>query len=128
MTSNSPVPRLREARVSKNDSACHPCVTGAAVLPGRTITRAPSGPIGTYYPPDLILAGRAGRYFGLYARLGPISQDLLLKDRCPLPDQTSFGLTFPWARFVLAMRDRDRANKNEVAISVFCVATKDLSH
>jgi len=61
-------------------------------------------------------------------RLGPISQDLLLKDRCPLSDQISFGLTFPWARFVLAMRDRDRANKKEIAISVFSVATKDLCH
>jgi hypothetical protein len=29
-----------------------------------------------------------------------------LKDCCALPDQMSFVLTFPWRRFVLAMRDR----------------------
>jgi hypothetical protein len=59
---------------------------------------------------------------------GGLSSNLFLEDRCALPDQISFGLTFPWARFVLAMRDRDRADKNEIAISVFSVATKDLSH
>jgi hypothetical protein len=29
-----------------------------------------------------------------------------LKDCCALPDQMSFVLTFPWRRFVLAMKDR----------------------
>jgi hypothetical protein len=59
---------------------------------------------------------------------GRLARNLFLKDRRASPDQISFGLTFPWARFVLTMRDRDRANKNEIAISVFSVATKDLSH
>jgi len=39
-----------------------------------------------------------------------------------------FVLTFPWRAFVLAMRDRDRANKNEIAIFVFSVATKGFPH
>jgi hypothetical protein len=45
-----------------------------------------------------------------------------------LPDQMSFVLTFPWRGFVLAMRDRDRANESEIAVFVFSVATKDFSH
>ena len=40
----------------------------------------------------------------------------------------SFVLTFPWRRFVLAMRDRHRAYQNEIAIFVFGVTAKDFSH
>ena len=57
-----------------------------------------------------------------------LSNSLFLEDRCALPDQISFGLTFPWARFVLAMRDMDRANKKEIASFVFSVTAKDLPH
>ena len=40
----------------------------------------------------------------------------------------SFVLTLPRRAFVLAMRDRNRANKNKIAIFAFSVATKDSSH
>jgi hypothetical protein len=40
----------------------------------------------------------------------------------------SFVLTLPWRSFVLAMRNRDRANKNEIAVFVFSVTTKDFPH
>jgi CheY-like chemotaxis protein len=40
----------------------------------------------------------------------------------------SFVLTLPWRRLVFAVRDRDGTNKNEIAISVFGVTTKDFSH
>jgi hypothetical protein len=39
-----------------------------------------------------------------------------------------FFLTFPWRGFVLAVRDRDCAHKNEVSIWVFGVTAKDFSH
>jgi hypothetical protein len=39
-----------------------------------------------------------------------------------------FVLTFPWRAFVLAMRDRDRANENEIAIFVFSITTKHFPH
>ena len=51
-----------------------------------------------------------------------------LKDRCALPDQMSFVLTLPRGAFVLAVRDRNRANKNKIAVFAFGVATKDFSH
>jgi hypothetical protein len=37
-------------------------------------------------------------------------------------------LTFPRRGFVLAVRDSDRTNKNEISISVFGVTAKDFSH
>jgi len=40
----------------------------------------------------------------------------------------SFVPAFPWRLFVLAVGNRDRANKNEIAIIVLGVTTKDLSH
>jgi len=57
-----------------------------------------------------------------------LANNFLFKDRCALPDQMSFVLTFPWGGFVLAMRDRDRANKNEIAVLAFGVTTKDIPH
>jgi hypothetical protein len=57
-----------------------------------------------------------------------LANNLLLKDRSSLPDQMSFNLTFPWVRFVLAMRDRDRADKSEIAVFIFSVTAKDRSH
>ena len=51
-----------------------------------------------------------------------------LKDCCTLPDQMPFVRTFPWRRFVLAMRDRHRAYQNKIAIFVFGVTAKDFSH
>jgi hypothetical protein len=53
---------------------------------------------------------------------------LSLKDRSASPDQMPFVLTFPWRRFVLAMRDRHRADKNEIAVFGFGVTTKDRRH
>jgi hypothetical protein len=85
--------------------------------------------MGTFYPPDLLLAAGAGGISGF--RLfdqDRLANNLFLKDRSSLPDQMSFVFTLPWARFVLTVGDRDRANKNEVTISVSSVATKDLSH
>jgi hypothetical protein len=40
----------------------------------------------------------------------------------------SFVLTFSWRAFVFAMRDSDGADKNEIAIIVFSVTTKDVPH
>jgi hypothetical protein len=40
----------------------------------------------------------------------------------------SFVLTFPWRGFVLAMRDRDRADENEIAVLALGVTTKDFPH
>ena len=54
--------------------------------------------------------------------------NFLFEDCRALPDQMSFVLTLPWRRLVFAVRDRDGANKNEIAISVFGVTTKDFSH
>src|SRR5262249_12685209 len=48
----------------------------------------------------------------------------LLKDRCALPDQMSFGFTFSRRRFILAMRDGDIANKNKIAVFDFGVTPK----
>jgi hypothetical protein len=36
-----------------------------------------------------------------------LANNFLSKDRCALPDQMSFALTFPWRGFVFAMRNRD---------------------
>ena len=55
------------------------------------------------------------------------ASNLSLKDSCALSDQMSFVPAFPWRFFVLAVGNRDRANKNEIAIIVFGVTTKDLS-
>jgi 2-polyprenyl-6-methoxyphenol hydroxylase-like FAD-dependent oxidoreductase len=38
-----------------------------------------------------------------------IAHSVFLEDCCTLPDQMPFVLTFPWRRFVLAMRDRHRS-------------------
>ena len=40
----------------------------------------------------------------------------------------SFILASNWRAFTLAMRDRDRANKNEIEISVFSVTSNDFPH
>jgi hypothetical protein len=57
-----------------------------------------------------------------------LASKLFLKDRCALPDQMSFVFTFSWGRFILAMRDRHRADKNEISVFGFGVATKNLPH
>jgi hypothetical protein len=51
-----------------------------------------------------------------------------LKDRCASPDQMPFFSASSWRTFVLAKRDRHRANKNEIAIFVFSVTAKDFPH
>ena len=64
MTSKSLVPRMRVARMWKNDSV----VTHVAiVLPFAWAHnhKSASKPKGTSYPPDLMLAGGAEGYFGL---------------------------------------------------------------
>jgi hypothetical protein len=40
----------------------------------------------------------------------------------------SFALTFSWRRFVLAMGDRDCANKNKSAVFAFGVPAKNFAH
>jgi hypothetical protein len=40
----------------------------------------------------------------------------------------SFILASNWRAFILAMRDRDRANKNEIEIFVFSVTSNDFPH
>ena len=52
----------------------------------------------------------------------------LLKDRCSLSDQISFILASSRRAFILAMRDRDRANKDEIEIFVFSVTSNDFPH
>jgi hypothetical protein len=54
--------------------------------------------------------------------------NFLLEDRCALSDQMSFLPTFPWRGFVFAMRDRNRPNKDGIAVFAFSVTTKDYPH
>jgi hypothetical protein len=57
-----------------------------------------------------------------------LTNSFFLKDRCSLSDQISFILASNWRAFILAMRDRDRANKNETEIFVFSVTSNDFPH
>src|SRR5215471_3513450 len=57
-----------------------------------------------------------------------LTNRFFLKDRCALSDQISFILASNWSAFILAMRDRDRANKNEIEIFVFSVTSNDFPH
>src|SRR6516164_9996002 len=54
-----------------------------------------------------------------------LTNSFVLKDRCSLSDQMSFILASNWRAFTLAMRDSDRANKNEIEIFVFSVTSND---
>ena len=56
---------------------------------------------------------------------GQLTNSFFLTDRCSLSDQISFILASNWRAFTLAMRDRDRANKNEIEIFVFSVTSND---
>jgi hypothetical protein len=62
------------------------------------------------------------------SRMARLTNNFLFKDRCALPDQMSFVLTFPWRAFVFAMRNRDRTNLDEIAIFALSVTTKDFPH
>ena len=57
-----------------------------------------------------------------------LANNFFLKDRCALPDQMSFVLTFPWRGFVFGIRNRDRTNLDEVAFFAFSVTTQDFPH
>jgi hypothetical protein len=57
-----------------------------------------------------------------------LTERFFLKDRRALPNQMSPILPFSWRALVLAMRNRDRANKNEIAAFVLGVTTKNFSH
>ena len=57
-----------------------------------------------------------------------LTNNFLFKDRCALPDQMSFVLTFARRAFVLAMRNRDRTNLDEIAIFGLSVTPKDFPH
>ena len=59
------------------------------------------------------------------ARMGRLTNNFFLKDRCALPDQMPFVLTFTWRAFVFAMRNRDCTNLDEISVSAFGVTTKD---
>jgi hypothetical protein len=45
-----------------------------------------------------------------------------------LPDEVSFILASSWGAFILAVRDGDRANENEIEIFVFSVTSNDFPH
>jgi CRP-like cAMP-binding protein len=62
------------------------------------------------------------------ARMAQLTNNFLFKDRCALPDQMSFVLTFPWRALVFAMRNRDRTNLDEISIFALSVTTKDFPH
>jgi hypothetical protein len=80
--------------------------------------------------------GQSGRAFHSGARqllthnvtLPRLTNNFLFKDRCALPDQMSFVLTFARRAFVLAMRNRDRTNLDEIAIFGLSVTPKDFPH
>jgi hypothetical protein len=57
-----------------------------------------------------------------------LTNNFLFEDRCALPDQMTFVLTFPWRAFVFAMRNRDCTNQDEISISALGVTTKDFPH
>jgi hypothetical protein len=65
---------------------------------------------------------------GRHSKWEELTHRFFLEDCCALPDQMPFVLTFPWRRFILAMRDRHCADQNEIASFVFGVTAKDLSH
>ncbi len=56
------------------------------------------------------------------------TNSFFLKDRCSLSDQISFVLASTWRAFILTMRDKNRANKNEIEIFVFGVTSNDFPH
>jgi hypothetical protein len=60
--------------------------------------------------------------------VGRLTNYFLFKDRCALPDQISFVLTFPWGAFVFAMRNRDCTNLDEISVLALSVTTKDFPH
>ena len=62
------------------------------------------------------------------SRMAKLTNNFLFKDRCALPDQMSFVLTFPWRALVFAMRNRDRTNLDEISIFALSVTTKDFPH
>jgi hypothetical protein len=58
----------------------------------------------------------------------PLTDNFLLEDRCASFDQMSFFSTFCWGGFVFVMRDRNRPNKDGIAILALSVTTKDFPH
>ena len=54
-----------------------------------------------------------------------LANNFFFEDRCALPDQMFFVLTFPWRAFVFGIRNRDRTNLDEIAIFAFSVTTQD---
>ncbi|HYQ06210.1 MAG TPA: hypothetical protein VER26_04425, partial [Xanthobacteraceae bacterium] len=59
---------------------------------------------------------------------GQLTNRFFLKDRRSLSDQISFILASSRRAFIIAMSDRDRANKNEIQIFVFSVTSNDFPH
>jgi len=57
-----------------------------------------------------------------------LTNSFFLEDRCSTSDQKSFILTSSRRTFILAMRDGDRANKNEIGIFVSSVTSNDFPH
>jgi hypothetical protein len=57
-----------------------------------------------------------------------LPSNFLLKSRGTQPDQVPFCPCVLLGTICFAMRDRDRTDKNEIAISVFSIATEDSSH
>jgi hypothetical protein len=64
----------------------------------------------------------------VYSVCSELTNSLFLEDCCSLSDQNSFILTSSRIAFILALRDRDRANKNEIGIFVSSVTSNDFPH
>jgi hypothetical protein len=62
------------------------------------------------------------------AGMGRLTNNFLFKDRCALPDQMSFVLTFPWRAFVFACGTGIVPTLDEISILALSVTTKDFPH
>jgi hypothetical protein len=69
-----------------------------------------------------------GRSTVIYPICSALTNSSFLEDRCSLSDQKSFILASSRRAFILAMRDGDRANKNEIGIFVSSVTSNDFPH
>lgn len=65
---------------------------------------------------------------GRYSVCSALTNSFLFENCCSLSDQNSFLPTSNRSPFVLAIRDRDRANKNEFGIFVSSVTSNDFPH
>jgi hypothetical protein len=115
------IPALRNRRgPSSSVRRCRHRTGRNKPLPHRMMPVLPRAMRGSFWRKDVDSASARSISRLCYRRL---INCFLLEDRCPLPDQMSFVLAVSWRGLVLAKRDRDRANKNEISILVFSVTT-----